>query len=243
MRLVILSDIHGNLSALRKVIEDFREKYEPQGLFILGDIINYGMRPNEVIAELQKINIPVIANIYGNHEKALFDGDTSHFSTERGKRLLEYTRSALNENSLRYIKSELDSSGCREIEIGNKKILAVHGSIDDPYWGKLNATTVGKEDYAKYDFVFSGHSHVPHLIENFYERENPGYRNKKRTIFINPGSVGQPRNHNPRAQYAYVDIEKEIFHFNSVEYDVPEEQRLYPDYLDEFYSKRLTNGI
>ena len=72
----------------------------------------------------------------------------------------------------------------------------------------------------------------------------PEYRNKKRTIFLNPGSVGQPRNHNPRAQYLFVDTEKEIFHFNSVEYDVEYEQSLYEGAnIDNFYKIRLKNGI
>lgn len=98
-------------------------------------------------------------------------------------------------------------------------------------------------DYARYDFVLCGHSHVPHLTEHFYSVQNPDYRNKKRVVFINPGSVGQPRNHNPRAQYAYFDTDTEAIHFNSAAYDIESERSLYPSDLDEFYSERLVRGI
>lgn len=243
MKLILLSDIHGNLSALQSVIEDFTKKYEPDGIILLGDIINYGMRPNEVIETLISLKVSVIGNIFGNHEKALLDGDTSHFSTERGKRMLEYTRSVLKSKSLDYIRTNCASSGFMELILQGKRILLVHGNAENPYWGKLNDTTVSNPIYSEYDYVISGHSHIPQFIEKFYECESPEFRNRKRTIFINPGSVGQPRNHNPRAQYAFFDLTEEIVHFNSVRYNIALEQSLYPESLDSFYSERLTNGI
>ena len=242
---IILSDIHGNLSALESVIADFEVKgYRPDGLIILGDNLNYGMRPNEVIDELRKLSVKynIIVNLFGNHEKALIDGDTSHFSTERGKRVLDYTRNSLNDESKVYIDG-LTKEGCKEIQVKDRKILFIHGSISDPYWGKMNDETVNDNRYSEYDFVISGHSHIPHLIEHFYPAENPEYRNKKRTIFLNPGSVGQPRNHNPRAQYLYMEVSSETFHFNSVPYDIEKERSLFTDEVYGFYSDRLINGI
>lgn len=243
MRIILLSDIHGNLSALNAVIDDFSNKYSPDGIILLGDIINYGMRPNEVIDKLEHIELPIFVNIFGNHEKALLDGDTSHFSTERGKKLLDYTRSILNYHTIDYIKNNCDSKGFSEFEIDKKKILVIHGSLSNPYWGKMNDSEMNDSAYSNYDYVLSGHSHIPHLVEKFYECDAPAYRNKKRTVFLNPGSVGQPRNHNPRAQYLYIDIESEIFKFNSVSYDIEKERSLYNQQVDEFYSLRLINGI
>lgn len=244
-RLVILSDIHGNLSALDAVISDFNARnYNPQGIVLLGDIINYGMRPNDVISRLKELseNYNIITNIYGNHEKALIDWDTSHFSTERGKRILDYTRNIISRESLDYI-NHMTKEGWQEHEINGKKILFVHGSYSDPFWGKLNDTTSNDEIYAKYDFVISGHSHIPHMIERFFNSDNSIYRNKKRTVFINPGSVGQPRNHNPKAQYLYAELDNEVFHFNTVSYNVANERKLFDDSVDPFYSNRLTLGI
>lgn len=243
--MIILSDIHGNLSALDAVIADFQSRYpENKTIVLLGDIINYGMRPNEVIKRLHELAgiYEISVNLFGNHEKALLDGDTTRFSTERGRTVLEITRKMLIQESYCYLKN-LNSKGFQEMDITGKKILFVHGSIEDPFWGKLNEITLEDTRYSKYDYVISGHSHIPHLIEKFYPADKPEYRNKKRTIFLNPGSVGQPRNHNPKAQYLYVDIPTETVHFNSVIYDIKAEQSLYTDKIDHFYSDRLKKGI
>lgn len=245
-RLIILSDIHGNLTALEAVIADFEARgYLPQALAILGDNINYGMRPNEVVARLKKLarKYPVAVNIFGNHEKALFDGDDSRFSTDRGRQVLEYTRRSLTAESCEYLQSLTHEGSVECVTSSGARVLFIHGSPADPFWGKLGRSTAVGEEYARYDFVLSGHSHIPHLIEHFFAAEAPEFRNKKRTIFLNPGSVGQPRNHNPRAQYLYADFASETFHFNSVEYDVAAEQALFTPEVDPFYSRRLTNGI
>lgn len=242
-RLLLLSDIHGNLSALQAVEKDAFARYPIDGIVLLGDIINYGMRPNETIDEIRRWDIPLFVNLFGNHEKAIMDGDTSRFSTERGKRLLEYTKSKLGPNALAFIQESMSRSGMAEAEFSSKKFLFVHGSLHDPYWGKMEQEIAQNADYARYDFVLCGHSHVPHLTEHFYPVQNPDYRNKKRVVFINPGSVGQPRNHNPRAQYAYFDTDTETIHFNSATYDIESERSLYPSDLDGFYSERLIRGI
>ena len=62
-------------------------------------------------------------------------------------------------------------------------------------------------------------------------------------MFINPGSVGQPRNHNPLAQYAVLSLPSKRVELRGVEYDVVYEQSLFPDEIDEFYKVRLTNGV
>ena len=73
-------------------------------------------------------------------------------------------------------------------------------------------------------------------------REKPDDGFTEKVVFINPGSVGQPRNHNPKAQYAILDTEKGVS-LISVPYDVKFEQSLYNDQVDPFYSERLTNGV
>lgn len=243
--IVVLSDIHGNLSALDAVVRDMElRNYHPGCIAVLGDNINYGMRPNEVIDRLKSLSkrYKILINLFGNHEKALLDGDTTHFSTERGKQILDLTRSNLTEDSMVYIGG-MTKEGLKETMVGDRRFLFVHGSLGDPYWGKLNNERVDDVLYSKYDFVISGHSHIPHLIEHFYSTDNPEYRNKKRTVFINPGSVGQPRNHNPRSQYLYMEVSSEVFHFNSVPYDIEREQSLFTDRVDGFYSRRLKKGI
>lgn len=247
MRLIVLSDIHANLSALRAVVKDFQTRYEPDALLLLGDLVNYGMRPNEVIEEVKKLSqfYPVLCNLYGNHEKAIVSPGEhlSRFSSERGRQILEYTRHILSSESIAYIQDIMEPFGHKLLQIDGRNVLCVHGSPNDPYWGKLDTASVEDEGYAAYDYVFSGHTHLPHYIEILYKADLPERRNKKKTIFLNPGSVGQPRNQNSGAQYLYADLAADIFHHNSVPYDIVTEQNLYRSEIDVFYRDRLSKGI
>ena len=77
----------------------------------------------------------------------------------------------------------------------------------------------------------------------FYEVNDPEMRNKKSILFINPGSVGQPRNHNPNAQYAILDSETMGVELKSVNYPKDKAMNLFDGSVDDFYRKRLENGI
>lgn len=247
-KLIVLSDVHGNLSALKAVINDFRTKYHPDSLLLLGDLIDYGMRSNEVIGEIQSLEkqYAVLCNLWGNHEGAVINPEQhlSRFSSDRGRSMLAYTRKTLSAESIAYLQKSMDWSGQKILMSGNKKILCVHGDLTNPYWGKMEGANLASDtDYAAYDYVFSGHTHIPFHLELFYEADSPELRNRKKTVFLNPGSVGQPRNHNPRAQYLYVNLAEETYHHNSVEYNVTEEQSFYTEETDRFYRDRLSKGI
>lgn len=243
MRIAVLSDIHANLSALQSVLKDIREHAEIDAYILLGDIVNYGMRPNEVIAELEQLDKPILANIWGNHECAMVDdAQLPHFATDRGRSALMYMRNILSEHSKQYLDGMI-KNGFVELEIEGKQILLVHGDLKDVYWGKMSDAEQHDKCYKKYAYVLHGHSHVPQYNEVFFAAENPLMRNKKKTVFINPGSVGQPRNHNPRAQYAILDTKTGECPLLSAEYDIAYEQSMYPAEIDPFYKKRLEKGI
>ena len=243
MKIAILSDIHANLSALQSVLKDIHERAEIDAYILLGDIVNYGMRPNETILRLEQLETPSIGNIWGNHECAMIDdGQLPHFSTERGHSALIYMRNILTEHSKQYLEN-MTKSGCVELEIEGKKMLLVHGDMQNVYWGKMTDAEQQENSYKKYDYVLHGHSHIPHYHEVFFADDNPAMRNKKKTVFVNPGSVGQPRNHNPRAQYAILDTETGESQFLSTEYDIAYEQSLYPNEIDPFYKERLEIGV
>ena len=120
--------------------------------------------------------------------------------------------------------------------------LAVHGSLEDPFWRGIFPENQ-RGNYEAYDIVFSGHSHVSHSFTHFYPSEREELRNKKAVLFINPGSVGQPRNQNPYAQYAILSLPSKRVELRAVEYDIAMEQSLFPDTLDTFYKERLTRGV
>ena len=240
--LAIMSDIHGNLNACMSSIESLKKK-DIDALLLLGDLIDYGMRSNEVIELLKELPYPVLCNIRGNHEQAMITGDYAQFSSERGRQCAQYTKSILSQNTWRYITEDMSDSGMYEFEQQGKRCLAVHGSLTDIYWKSIKPGGHDLSAYQKYDYVFSGHSHLPHYFEVFYEVDNPIYRNRKKTIFINPGSVGQPRNHNPLAQYAILDTETETVTYEKISYNVAEEQKAYFGQVDDFYRMRLEIGV
>ncbi len=243
MRLVLLSDIHANVTAFKAVLNDIGAIGEFDAYAILGDLVNYGPRPNEVIELVKDLEIPLLVNLWGNHEYSIFGGSLERFATDRGRAVLKYTNSILTPESHRYLDKEMEHSGFLKCQIGGKTFLFMHGNLDDPYWGKFGIEKMNDERFAEYDYVISGHSHVPHYVEHFFASDNAEFRNKKRIIFINPGSVGQPRNHNPYAQYGILDVESGNYEHRCVWYDVKEEQKLFSDSVDKFYKDRLTLGI
>ena len=243
MRLVLLSDIHANVTALEAVLRDIEAIGNFDGCAILGDLVNYGPRPNEGIDMFRQLSKKVIVNLWGNHEYSIFGGSLDRFATDRGRSVLQYTNSILTDETRKYLDTQMIHAGYKECLVEYKKFLFMHGNIDDPYWGKFGIDKMNDERFAKYDYVISGHSHIPHYVEQFFPSETPEYRNKKRTVFINPGSVGQPRNHNPFAQYGILNTITGNYEHRSVWYDVESEQALFNDNVDNFYKERIKLGI
>lgn len=242
MRLIIMSDIHGNLEALNAVLSYARKNYKIDKSVILGDIIDYGMHSNEVIQCIQKLDFPIICNIWGNHERAIMLDDYTRFSTERGSECARYTKSILTMEARKYILEQMNSSGRCEFDYDGKKYLAVHGSLEDNFWKSVNLEGP-LEEYRKYDYVFCGHSHISFMYEKYYEVDSLKYRNKKKVVFINPGSVGQPRNLCNLSQFAIFDTESGSVFLEKIPYDIKKEQRDFSGNVDLFYRDRLELGI
>ena len=240
MRIAVLSDVHGNLSALRNVLED-AERMGAKRFILLGDVIDYCMHSNEAIELLKKIDDKVICNIWGNHEYAIMNDEYDRFSSERGKACARYTKSVLTKDSFDYI-GKMESKGKMDLNIDGKKILCVHGNMSDNYWKAIDISS-DLLPYYEYDYVVSGHSHIPHCFDYFYKVDDQRMRNKKKCIFINPGSVGQPRNHNNRAQYCLLDIATGDIEMRKVEYDIQSEMDAFDGSVDDFYRIRLRDGI
>ncbi|WP_034487749.1 metallophosphoesterase family protein [Butyrivibrio fibrisolvens] len=237
----VLSDIHGNMFAFEKVLEDM-ELFDIEGVILLGDLIDYGMQSNEIVDYIRcKFKYRIICNIWGNHERAIVIEDFTGFSSERGSDCARYTASVLTDNTKDYLNTEMNKDGVQEFEMFGKRCLAVHGSLNDHYWKPIFPEDE-HGDYSIFDLVFSGHSHYSHVFTKFYDVDNPTKRNKHAVTFINPGSVGQPRNHNPAAQYALIDDSLNIY-LRSVTYEVDKAMELYDGKVDIFYKERLKKGI
>lgn len=241
VKLFILSDIHGNMTALKAVLKDVQQ-FGPDAVAVLGDVIDYGMRSNEAVAQLEELPLPKVCYLWGNHEYAILKNYFSGFSSARGERCARFTAAGLTEETRQILMQADGRCGWAAFSFGGFRFLAVHGSLQDPFWKAI--TPQGPfEGYEAYDYVLSGHSHVAQAFPVFYDTGHSEMRGKKRTIFINPGSVGQPRNHDPRAQYILLDTEQGLC-FRTVDYDIPAEQMLYRNgEVDVFYRDRLAYGI
>jgi len=242
MPVLIMSDIHGNLSALEAVMDEVGRMPDITGCILLGDLIDYGMHSNEVISMIEQLSCPILCNIWGNHERAICLGEYERFSSERGRVSAQNTKKHLSEKSWNYLRENMVREGFLAFGVAGKKCLAVHGSLEDYFWKSVEFS--GELiSYGEYDYVFSGHSHIPHFVEKYYAAVDERHRNKKKTVFINPGSVGQPRNHNSRAQFALLDFETGAVLFQRVEYDIKREQAAFTGQVDVFYRDRLESGV
>lgn len=123
MKLLLLSDIHGNSFAFHAVLNHAAQYPDIGACILLGDLIDYGMHSNEVLQMARALPYPILCNIHGNHENAILNADYSRFSSERGRDSARYTRSILNEESWDYLRHEMTSGGKKSLYIMKKSVL------------------------------------------------------------------------------------------------------------------------
>ena len=240
MRILVISDIHANLTALDTVLTDAGEF---DAAWCLGDLVGYGPDPNECITKVRAL--PNLRCIIGNHDAAALDQiDTKTFNLE-ARQALEWTQKTLTETSVSFL-----SSLQQKIEINN--VTLTHGSPRHPVWEYLmdSQTAALNFDYFSTPYCFVGHTHLPVV----YTREDkklvvykPTPNNKitlsPRTI-INPGSVGQPRDHDPRAAYVIYNPGENTWDYRRLTYDIPAVQtRMADAQLPERHIVRLQPGM
>jgi len=239
MRALILSDIHANATALQTVLTSAGEV---DAVWCLGDVVGYGPDPNECIDLLMAI--PTLVCLQGNHDAAA----VGHLPLEgfniEARTSIEWLRKQLTPHSTSFLKS-LDS---RTVLNG---ITLVHASPRQPMLEYLLDTYSVAENFGYFetDFCFVGHTHVPVLfslkgqtVHLEVPLPNTKFRLEKRCV-VNPGSVGQPRDRDPRASYAIFDDEQNTWDYRRVEYDVETVQRrMHSAQLPERHIARLSTG-
>jgi diadenosine tetraphosphatase ApaH/serine/threonine PP2A family protein phosphatase len=218
VRHLIISDIHANLAALEAVLADTPAFDE---IWCLGDLVGYGPKPNECVARLQ--DFPHIS-LAGNHDwAALGKLDLRSFNTD-ARDANTWTQSELAPATREYL------SGLPTHAEQNGFYLA-HASPREPVWEYVLDANLAYANFAYFSTTVClvGHTHVPLIFELDEERQrcetlsfpfpNPLKIGSRRMI-INPGSVGQPRDGDPRASYAILDLEDMTWEFRRVAYPV-----------------------
>jgi len=228
MRILILSDIHGNLAALDAVLDAARKGAGFGRVWVLGDTVGYGPQPNECIARVREMGALVIS---GNHEQAV-TGRTGveQFNPSAAAALL-WTRQVIGSDAKAFIESLPD-------RLEEQSVTLVHGSPRDPSWEYLATKAAARDNlkFFKTGGCAFGHTHVP-LWMKFEAGRATGGKPRDGTkagigdgrYYLNPGSVGQPRDGDPRASYAVLDAAAGSVTFGRAAYDIKLTQRLMAD--------------
>ncbi len=242
MRVLVVSDIHSNYTALEAVLHDAGHIDET---WCLGDLIGYGPDPNMVVEEVSQL--PGLTCMLGNHDAALvgrmelaaFNGDA--------RRSLLWTSNVLNADNMDFLRSLPHGTCLRE------DVTLAHGSPRDPIWEYVLNTLSARLNFQHFTtpFCFVGHSHIQSLfhldektdlVSMVLTRVGQSVPLKPRSI-VNPGSVGQPRDRDPRAAYAVYDTESHTWEAHRVEYDiVAVQERVRKAGLPEKHAVRLAEG-
>ncbi len=241
MKILVISDIHANITALEAVLKNAGDV---DAVWCLGDIVGYGPDPNECVETIR--NLPNLVCLQGNHDQATVNIiDTASFNPE-AQAAVYWTQKTLTESAKTYLK-ELPS------HIQLEGVTLAHGSPRKPIWEYIidPYTATKNFEYFETDYCFVGHSHIP-LIFTLTENDriarvnactpNGEFTIPKRSI-INPGSVGQPRDENPQAAYAIFDSENNTWDNHRVSYKVKEvQERMRKAGLSKMHIRRLELG-
>ena len=221
MRYAVLSDIHSNLEALEAVLTDAGAQSCDQYV-CLGDVVGYNANPSECVKRIQDLGCPVVK---GNHdEQATFPASSERFN-ELAERAIEWTRERLNEQDMKWL-------GSLPLQQRVHDFTIVHATLDTPgQWGYVfnNLDAVASFTYQRTPVCFFGHTHVPMVFvrDEGVRRETSEHIRIElgKKYFINPGSVGQPRDGNWRAGYCIYDIENNLVELLRIKYDLSTAQK------------------
>lgn len=241
MRILVLSDIHANLTALEAV---FADAGTTDAVWCLGDIVGYGPDPNECVARMQ--GLANLVCLIGNHDAAALNRIPMETFNQDARRSIEWMQGALTKENLAFL------AALPETAINGQVTLA-HGSPRNPVWEYILDIYSATQNLEFFDtpLCMVGHTHLPvayienaetHALHWIIPDEGECLHLDTRAI-LNPGSVGQPRDHDPRASYAIFTPEDNGWEIHRVRYDVRAVQkRIRAAALPMRHALRLVEG-
>jgi len=243
-RLAVLSDIHSNRQALDAVLADM-EKQKVQGFICLGDVVGYNADPAYC---LDAVRAGSKLTVKGNHDRAAHDASADSWFNGTAGEAIRWCRRQLNASSLAWLASLPDES------LTFEGAWLCHGSLRDPdEYIADGVTAIGSLQMVGAGFAFHGHTHIPGVFQLEGERPNVRLTHTYRPglvvdlasgrMLVNPGSVGQPRDGNPKASYGIWDQAAKTFTFRRLTYRVVGAQKaVLAAGLPERLAERLAEG-
>lgn len=225
MRIAVLSDIHANLVALDAVLERVADPSAGiDAIWHLGDIVGYGPDPDGVVDRLGELGV---SGIEGNHDAAALGGPEIDWFNPDARRAMEWTRAVIRPATRSWL------AGLTPVRTVGDMTL-VHGSPRDPIWEYVTSVPVARANLAVLATRIGLHGHT-HLPAAFVEEDgaievvSPGDGSvlelRGRRALVNPGSVGQPRDGDPRAAYLVLDTTADSVTWRRVPYDIASVQQ------------------
>lgn len=222
MTIALLSDIHANLVALEAVLADLPPV---EAFWVMGDTVGYGPDPADTLALLTERGAILVA---GNHDRAVATGEGLELFNPNARAAAVLHRrwlSAPDRDLLAALPLTFEAGG----------FIVCHGSPRDPLWEYVfdRVTAAQAIASATARHCCNGHTHVPAIFPAGDGR-----------LMINPGSVGQPRDGDPRAAYALLDPDTAAVEFRRVDYDIgATQERMRARKLPDMLADRLSVGL
>jgi diadenosine tetraphosphatase ApaH/serine/threonine PP2A family protein phosphatase len=240
VRYAVVSDVHSNIEALDAVFAQLRDEDK---LLCLGDIVGYGPNPNECV---EKIRARATATVLGNHDVAAIDNFGLAYFNPAAREAMKWTQGVLTPENLAW----LDSLG---YEFRMPEFLLVHGAPVNYFEYVLDKAAAARA-FAATDapLIFIGHTHIAEVytlkpdgtIEHAHLQQGgevkllPGQR-----YLINVGSVGQPRDLNPRSSFGFYDSDAQTVTVTRVEYPIAQvQEKIVSAHLPDALARRLLVG-
>jgi predicted phosphodiesterase len=242
VRVAVISDIHGNWHALEAVLADI-EKEPPEEIWCLGDLVGYGPQPNRCTTETRgRVSLCLV----GNHDLAALERlDLADFSPDAAK-VARWTIHELDADARSYLEP-LEPKGERN------GVEVFHASPRDPVWEYILSEAAARAALGAThaDLILVGHSHIPialllangGTLAGGLAKGGSDLELTQGRWLLNPGSVGQPRDGDPRAAYLLIDFDRKHAHFRRVPYDIEATQKEIRERgLPESLAQRLAEG-
>jgi predicted phosphodiesterase len=241
MRYGIFSDIHSNLEAFNAVIDAYKKEAIDTYLCI-GDCVGYAGNPKECIEKAKAIATITVA---GNHDWAAVDLFSLDYFNPKAKEAIIWTQGKLDDSSRYFLESI-------KLIYKNEYLTLVHGTLDNPGdFQYLTDKYIAKETFRlmETDVCFVGHTHIAGVFikdklgKVYYQQDDFSKIEPENKYIVNVGSVGQPRDGNPKAAYSIYDTERKEVQIKRISYDIQTTvKKIYAAGLPEFLGQRLLSG-